>query len=139
MVDIADLKARVLAARQFTVTVGPADAARTISMLEPTDHEVRLASLRAGIARGEDQAASVLFERALVAMSIKGWSGVTAADLVASQPEQAAKLGAELVQFDPEGVELLLDNQRAWSQQLWAALVDRLDRRTTTRQAAAKN
>lgn len=138
MSDIADLAARVLAARQFSVEVGPADAPRTINLLEPTDHEVRIVSLRCGLGAGKDTAAPVLFERALVAMAIVGWSGVTGADLAANHPEQAAKAGGP-VEFEPLGVDLLLDAQREWAQKLWSELVDRLDRRLTQRQAAAKN
>jgi hypothetical protein len=48
MGDIADLKARIHAARQFTVTVGPADAPRTIQLQEPDEHQVKLCAIRAG-------------------------------------------------------------------------------------------
>lgn len=139
MSDIAELKARVLAARQFVVVVGPADAPRTVHMQEPTAQDVRLASLRAGLGGLQDAAALAVLERALVADAITGWSGVTAADLLAHHPEQAAKAGAAPVKFEPGGADLLLDAQPAWSERLWSELLERLARRGAAREAAAKN
>lgn len=135
---IADIKARVLAARQFSVTVGP-DSARTVQLLEPTTHDVRLASLRAGLGGLQDQAALAVLERTLLVDAITGWSGITAADLLANHPEQAAKAGDEAVAFEPGGAELLLDAQPAWSQALWAEMLERLAKRGSKREDAAKN
>lgn len=139
MSDIADLKARVLAARQFSVTVGPTDAPRTIHLVEPTAHEIRLASLRAGIGGLQDTAALVVLERTLLGEAISGWDGVTAADLVADYPEQAAKAGDKTVAFDSSGVVLLLDAQPTWGQRIYSELLDRLAKRGAAREAAAKN
>lgn len=138
MNDLADLQARIHAARQFTVTVGPQDAPRTIHLLEPDDHQIRLAGIRAGL-RGADPAAELVFERTLLVQAIKGWSGVTGADLLHGFPEQAAKAGDTAVAYAPTGVETLLNAQREWGAQLWAALVERMAQRSAAREPAAKN
>jgi hypothetical protein len=139
MSDIAELKARIAAAKQFTVTVGPADAPRTIQLQEPDDHQVKLAGIRSGLRGGKDPAAELLFERALLLEAITGWSGVTAADLLRGFPDQAAKAGDKPLDFEADGVEMLLDAQREWGNELWSALVDRMAQRSAAREPAAKN
>ena len=139
MGEIADIKARVLAARQFSISVVADSAPRTIHLLEPTAYDVRLASLRAGLGGLRDDAALAVLERALLLDAITGWSGVTGADLLAPHPEQAAKAGPVSVPFEAGGAELLLDAQPDWGRRLWAELLERLAKRGTTREAAAKN
>jgi hypothetical protein len=140
MPDIADLQARDRASRSFSLNLGDPGAPRLFHLLEPTTHEVRLASLRAGLGgQRVDAAAMALLERALLAQAITGWHGVTAADLLAQYPDQAAKIGGDLVPFDPAGVELLLNAQPGWSTTLWAALVDRLAQRGQLREEASGN
>ena len=90
MSDIADLKARIAAARQFTVTVGPADAPRTVHLQEPDDYQVKLAGIRSGLRGGKDPAAELLFERTLLVEAITGWSGVEDAEGVAIAPSPEA-------------------------------------------------
>lgn len=138
MSDIADLKARIQAARQFTVTVGPEDAPRTIHLQEPDDHQVKLAGIRSGLRSDKDGAAELLFERSLLVESITGWSGVTAADLLRGFPDQAAKAGDKPVDFEADGAAMLLDAQREWGREIWGSLVARMAERDRAREPAAK-
>ena len=62
-----------------------------------------------------------------------------AADLLRGFPDQAAKAGDKPVEFESDGVALLLDAQRDWGKQIWGALVDRLAQRSAAREPAAKN
>lgn len=140
MPDIADLQARDRASRSFSVQVGEPGAPRTVHLLEPSTHEVRLASLRAGLGGQRVDAASMaVLERTLLLQAITGWQGVVASDLLAQYPDQAAKIGGDLVSFDAAGVELLLNAQPGWSTTLWTALVDRLARRGQLREEASGN
>lgn len=133
--ELEDLKRHALAARQFDVTVGPEDAPRFISLRLPTQHEVVLATRRAGLHRmADDMAAHVVLQRALLVSSVIAWSRVTVGDVLPGS-EQAA----ELLVFESGAVELLLDAKPDWEEVLGAELLNRLAQRRAVQDTAAKN
>jgi hypothetical protein len=133
-VELADLKAKAIGARSFSAAVGPPDAPRTIHLRTPTQHELRLASLRAGVGGMSDAAAMAVLERALLVLSVVGWAGVACADLA---PVQSG--ADDAAEFEPGATELLLDTHPEWGEQLWLVLVEHITERGQRREAAAKN
>jgi len=135
--DLADIKAKAIGARSFSAVVGPPESPRTISLLTPTQHEMRMASVRAGVADQSDAAAMLVLERALLVLAVVGWSGVTCGDL--APVLQADARGNDVAAFEPGATELLLDAQPDWGAQLWVLLLQQITSRSDRREAAAKN
>jgi hypothetical protein len=121
--DIEALKARTLAARQFTVPCG----SRSYTLQLPTAHELEVAAAR----RTDGAAGTVEFFRHAIERALVGWSGITEASF-AGEGDSAVPFSAELVPW-------LLDAQPADAEQLRSALVDRLTERRERMEAAAKN
>ncbi len=133
--ELEDLKRRALAARQFDVTVGPEDAPRFISLRLPTEHELVIASRRAGLHRtADDAAAHFVLHRALLVSSVIAWSRVTVGDVLPGS-EQAD----ELLVYEAGAVELLLDAKPEWEEMLGDELMQRLAKRRKAKDTAAKN
>lgn len=133
--DLEEIKRLALVARQFDVTVGPEDAPRFISLRLPTQHEVVLATRRAGLHRmADDMAAHVVLQRALLVSSVIAWSRVTVGDVLPDSPA-----AAELLVYEPGAVELLLDAKPEWEEHLGAELLSRLAQRRAVQDTAAKN
>lgn len=133
--ELEEIKRQALAARQFDETVGAEGAERYISLRLPTQHEVVLATRRAGLQRmADDMAATVVLQRALLVSAVIGWSRVTVGDVL---PDSAQ--AAELLVYEPGAVELLLDAKPDWEEQLGAALLHRLAQRRAVQDTAAKN
>lgn len=133
--DLYDLAAKARAARQFTVVLGAADAPRTITLHAPTQHEVTVAGLRAGVGKASDPAAMPLLQRALLCAAVTGWAGVLCTDLV---PDLKAG-GQDEAPFGPGATELLLDANPLWEQSLWIQLAEVLATRVARTESAAKN
>lgn len=135
--DLEYIRRKALAAREYTLTVGPAHAPRTIHLRLPTDYDVRLAGARGRVGGLADVAATIVLERALLVLAIVGWSGVVCTDLL---PSAAGTPGAdEPFAFEPGAAEALLDAQPAWADAIWHDLVQRLSERNARAEAAAKN
>lgn len=143
--DIADLQRQAMAAREYAVAIGPPDpveAARSIRMRVPTEHEIKLAALRAGVDRLTDAAAPAVLERALLVQAIIGWSNLQCADVLPADGlpgAEHAPAPTEPLAFAPAAVSLLLDAQPAWADTLQRGLYARLKQRAAQRESAAKN
>lgn len=133
--ELADLKRLATAAREFDVTVGPTAAPRRITLRTPTEYELTLAARRAGMHQAtDDVAASLMLERTLLCDCVVAWSGVVIGDVLPTSDQAAQPLCHEA-----GAVPLLLDEQPAWAQALWLALVERLAQRKELKDTAAKN
>lgn len=134
MTDIADLTRKALAAREFTVPVGAA----SFTLRLPTEHEKRVASLRArGVVKvgerpNEDPAFNEVVLRALLEAAVVQWSGITA-DMLAPGG------GTEAVDVVPGAAALLLDNQPETAQALTLAFIYRMADREQHAQELEKN
>lgn len=129
MTDIADLTRKALAAREFTVPVGAA----SFTLRLPTEHEKRVASLRArGSTTEADPAFADVVIRALLEAAVVRWSGVTA-DMLAPGG------GTEAVDVVPGAAALLLDNQPETAQALTLAFIERSAAREQHAQELEKN
>jgi hypothetical protein len=132
-VQIADLRKAFEQSREFTLYVGPAqEPRRSVTLRVPTEHQVKLAGLRCGIAGREDPAALALLERALLQGAIVGWSNLLQCDLVPSA-------SAEPMPWAEDLVPVLLDAQPDWWREPTEGLFERLAQRNAQRDAAAKN
>jgi hypothetical protein len=128
-IDLADLRRKQQAAREFTVTVGSASYVLRL----PTAHEKEVHALRArGTGSAADPALPALLVRQLLEAAIVGWSGVTAEKL-------APGGGTEPVDLVPGAAALLLDNDPDTAVALTQALVLRENERNHRVDAAEKN
>ncbi len=125
MSDIERIKARALAARQFSVACG----SRNSVLQLPTPHELEVAAAK----RSEGDLGMVEFFRAQLERAMVGWAGVTEAAFTDNADDHA------VVGFCPELVPWLLDAQPADADQLRAALIDALAKRRERIEAASKN
>jgi len=135
--DLDYIQRKARAAREYTTTLDAQGAPRTFQLREPTKHQSVLAGLRCRADAGTPGVAMVLLGRALLLECIVGWQGVLISDLLPVAPE-----GQDTTQpfaFDPAAIELLLDTNPHWEQQLWSGLVDRMARRDGVFEEAAKN
>lgn len=133
--DLHDLKRLALAAREFSVSVGPADAPRHITLRTPTQHEVVLAARRAGLhAVQDDAAAHVVLQRSLLLLAVVAWSGVLVADVLPDHPQ-----ATDVLTCEADAVQLVIDAQPQWEAALGAALMERMSRRAQEKDTAAKN
>jgi hypothetical protein len=129
MTDIADLQRKAQAAREFQVVVG----ACTFTLRLPTEHEKRIAVLRArGGLDAEDPAGTEVLIRALVEAALVRWDGVTC-DML------APGAGSEPAELLPGAAALLLDNQPEAARALALEFIERSAQRQQHAQAAEKN
>jgi len=130
MAELDYLRRKALAARQFDVQL----AAGVVATLRiPTRHQSMVAYMEAS--GGTKAANQVRWQRQLLLLAIVGWSGVLARHVLPSM-EQG---GDDPLAFEAGAVELLLDAQEDWAEQILAELVQRLDQRQATEDTAAKN
>ena len=133
--DLQDLKRQALAAREFSVPVGPADAPRHITLRLPTQHEIVLASRRSGLhAVQDDAAAHVVLQRALLLLAVVGWSGMQVLDVL---PDHAQ--GTEVLEWSADAVALVIDAHPGWEADLNVALMQHMVERRVTKDTASKN
>lgn len=131
--ELADLKRFALAAREFSHSVG--DPARQISLRVPTQHQIDLAARRSGLSSlSDDQAANVVLSRSLLLLGVVGWSGITVGDVLPGNAQSA-----EPLPWEAGAVELLLDAQPEWAQEMYEALIEQLLSRKALKDTAAKN
>lgn len=133
--DLADLKRYAIAAREFSVQVGPQDQPRHITLRLPTQHEVNLTASRSGLYGAQDHvAANVILQRNLLLLAMVAWSGVLVADVL---PDHAQ--ATDVLAHEPGAAELLLDANPDWEKALANALMQRLAQRNAVKDTAAKN
>lgn len=129
--ELDDIRRNALAARQFTLQVGGC----SFTLRLPTRHEASVAYTRVGRHDGEaDSAAMVRWQRAILVPAVVGWSGVLLQHVLPDEPG-----GTEPLPWEPAAVELVLDAQPEWDDQLTRALLDQLSKRRTVEDTAAKN
>lgn len=133
-VTLADLRRAFDAAREFTVYVGPeADAPRrSVTLRTPTDYQVRVAAMQAGVAGRSDPAGMEILQRTLLERSVVAWAGIRRADILAGD-------SAELLDFHADAVPLLLDAQPDWFAEPTAQLLARLAERNRQRETSSGN
>lgn len=130
MAELDYLRRKALAARQFDVQLA---AGVVVNMRVPTRHDTVLAYAdAAGRSRAAKEAS---WQRQLLLSAVVGWSGVLARHVLPSI-EQG---GDDPLVFEPGATELLLDAQEDWAEQLLAELVQRVDKRRSAEDTAAKN
>jgi hypothetical protein len=133
--DLSDLQRYATAAREFSVAVGPADAARHITLRLPTQHEISLAGLRSGLMGVQDDAAAhLILQRSLLLQAMVAWSGVLVGDVLADSDH-----AQDIFSLEPGAAQLLLDAQPDWEATLGKALMQRLAERKTKKDTATKN
>ena len=129
--ELDDIRRNALAARQFTVVVGEC----SFTLRAPTRHEASVAYNRVGQHAGApDTAAMVRWQRAVLVPAVVGWQGVLLQHVLPNEPG-----GTEPLPWEPGAVELVLDAQPAWDDQLTHALLDHIAKRRAVEDTAAKN
>ena len=127
--DIADLKAKALAARTAPMVLGEC----SFTLLTPTGKE----SLAASAALGtypQGTSMLMLLRRVLLEQALIGWQGPRVRDILPDDPEGNAPLA-----WSAETVPLLLEAQPEWADALGNELMDRMAARTQRIEADAKN
>ena len=128
VVDLLDLRLRVERARQLRHRI----VEREFALCYPSRHEWRRI---VGLARdAQGRLDEVAAGRALVLASLTGWSSVTVAD---AYPE--SKVGTEPLAFTPMAVDLVLDEQPAWADELLAVIFAAKTAREDAIEATRKN
>lgn len=133
--DLDTLRRKALAARTFHVDVAPGVR---IALCVPTKLESTVLYTRVSLhAGGLDHAAQIRWQRAMLLAAIMGWQGVQCAHVLSDLAEESER--AQPLDFEPAAVELLLDAQGGWEQQLSAALMEQIRQRQAVEDAAEKN
>lgn len=129
--DLETLKAKALAAREFTHAEGECKFRLRI----PTRFDVLVTSSRIGAKLARDDATSVLLlQRGLLEASIVGWEGVRVGHIVQADDESSAPLA-----WEAGAVAALLDARPDWEQTLGDALSKAMAERRAGIEADAKN
>lgn len=115
------------AARTYTQDV----EGRVFTLVMPSQHEMRVAYLRAGAER-DDPALLHIILREVLKKSITDWSNVTVDDFMKNGDQKA-------VDFDSDLVLELMDAQDDWRDVLDKELTKRLSARAGSIEAAQKN
>lgn len=127
--DLADIKRKAAAARQFTLTVD----GRSFTLQLPTQHEIEVEAVRARLHDGDtDPAQLTVIRRRLLERGVVAWAGVTCEHL-------APGGGTDAADVSPDAVALLLDAEPALASQLDGDFVARLAERNAKRAEAEKN
>lgn len=130
VVDMVELRRRAEAAREFDHAL--AGGAVTVQLRYPTRYEVERIWALARDERGRPDLYAGM--RALVRASVRGWVGVTVAHAL---PD--AKRGGEALPCSSEAVDLVLDQQTEWINDLGMAISARMQARTERLEALEKN
>jgi hypothetical protein len=126
--DLADLKRKADAAREYQVQVG----ALAFTCRLPTTHEVEMETARAWSVERDNLAVLLRVRRALVERCVVSWVGVTEAMLGPGATDVPAEVS-------PAAVGLLMDADEAVADELQAEFVKRSTARNEQKAAAAKN
>jgi hypothetical protein len=124
--DNEEIRRRSLAARECEHTV----YGKTFRLLLPTPTDVQIEMLRAG----DDRAAPLVMQRAVLERAVIGWSGVMVKDLVSGDDVEN-----ETAEFASMLVPLLFANRPDIYEELAAFLVGRASERNAKLEAARKN
>jgi hypothetical protein len=128
--ELADLKRRANAARQFDVPIEGTDV--VVSMRAPTSHEAMVSYMECS--GGKKSAQQARWQRALLVLAIVGWRGVCVRHVLPDAPE-----GADPLEFEEGAADLVLDAQGDWFEPLMSALLPHMDARQEAKDTAAKN
>lgn len=128
--DLQELQARALRAREFTKVVD----GRTFTLRIPTRDESLVAARRLGGSLGDNLAGLLLLQRALLKDAIVGWQGLVVGDVLKDAPE-----AADALPFEAGAVPLVLDANPEWADQLSKELAERAAARNQRIEAEAKN
>lgn len=126
--DLADLKRKAEAAREYTVQA----AGCTFTCRLPTPSEAELELARAYRTEQAELAIMLRVQRALLERAVVSWSGVTQAMLAPGATDDPAEVS-------PDAVALLLDADPDVSEALQQAFVARSRERQQRKAAAEKN
>jgi hypothetical protein len=126
--DLADLKRKADAAREYQVQVG----ALSFTCRLPTAHEVEMETARAWSVERDNLAVLLAVRRALVERAVVAWSGVTEAMLGPGATDMPAEVS-------PAAVGLLLDADAGVCDALLGQFVERSAARNQRKDTAAKN
>jgi hypothetical protein len=126
--DLADLKRKADAAREYQVQVG----ALAFTCRLPTTHEVEMETARAWSMERDNLAVLLRVRRALVERAVVSWVGVTEAMLGPGATDTPAEVS-------PAAVGLLMDANEAVADELQAEFVKRSTARNEQKAAAEKN
>lgn len=126
--DLADLKRKADAAREYQVQVG----ALAFTCRLPTTHEVEMETARAWAVERDNLAVLLRVRRALVERAVVSWAGVTEAMLGPGATDTPAEVS-------PAAVGLLMDADDAVAEALEGEFVKRSTARNEQKAAAAKN
>lgn len=127
--DLAELKARALRAREFTHAVGEC----TFTLRTPTRLELRQVMHERGLdPAGASPLLPALLQRYLLERFLVGWMGPRESHIVADA-------GTAPLAWEPGAVPLLLDAQPAWADELGTVLLASVQRRAEQIEADAGN
>jgi len=127
--DLADIKRKAAAARQFVVE----DDGRSFTLQLPTQYEIEVEAVRARLHDGDtDPAQLTVIRRRLLERGIVGWSGVTCEHL-------ALGGGPDSADVSPDAAALLLDAEPKLASRLDGEFIERLSERNSKRAEAEKN
>ena len=124
--DNEEIRRRALAARECEHAVD----GKTFRLRLPTPTDVQIEMLRAG----DDRAAPLVMQRAVLERAVIGWFGVTVNDLIAGEG-----VDNDAADFAPMLVPLLFDSRPDICQELAAFLIGRASERNARLEAARKN
>lgn len=126
---LAELRAKALAAREFTHTIGEC----VFTLRTPTRTEVREVARAHGLLREDADATTLpLLQHYLLLGGIVGWTGVRESHLLAGG-------SAAPLPWSTDAVALLLDAQPAWDDAMGARLLASTQARSDAIEADAKN
>jgi hypothetical protein len=130
VIDLAQFKARVEAARRFEFTV---EGGPRLTLQVPSEHELRLYAVKAR-AGGATDTASLMVEvmRATLLVAVRGWTGVVVDHFLRDGD-------TEVVEFDRDLVAPLFDAQPDWAEPVITAIQSRIVVRRERTEVAAKN
>jgi len=128
--DLADIRRKAQAARQFDHAIGVAG----FTLRVPTKLESSIAwSQSVAQSRQGGGEHHLRWHRELLTLAVVGWSGVMVRDVLPTCEV------AEALVLEPGAAELLFDAQPAWEEQLLTALLEHLAKRSAVEDTAEKN
>lgn len=128
--DLQQLQARALAAREFDCPVGGV----TYRLRVPTQHEALLAAHRTGVVGQAQGAAYLLLMRAVLEAAVCGWQGLRVGHVLPGGDDAAAPLP-----WSAGAVPLVLDARPHDAQALADAMGAKMVERSAALEADAKN
>ncbi len=134
MDQVADIRAKALKAREFTVTRGE----RGVTLRTPSRNEVQQVTHELGLRDLDNPVEVRLLEYALVQRFTVGWTGVRVCDLL-PEPQDGEPADRTPVPCAPASVALYLDANPTECDALSAALLARVRTRNQALEVDEKN